>query len=208
MLKLDEDFLKRMNAPQIDLDEEYKKALKNENFKEMVKELNLDEEILKKYTTNLMECANDYSNCKTCPNIMECKNKVKGYAYLPTNIDNHIEFGYKSCKYLNKLNEENKYSDNVTLIGANSYLKNARMKDIYTDDKSRFNCIKWLNNFIKTESKSFWMLFSTIPEKGAATVLPSITRELITVHIICLMSMENTAITVPAATRSTAIMLS
>ena len=79
MLKLDEDFLKRMNAPQIDLDEEYKKALKNENFKEMVKELNLDEEILKKYTTNLMECANDYSNCKTCPNIMECKNKVKRY---------------------------------------------------------------------------------------------------------------------------------
>lgn len=150
MLKLDEDFLKRMNAPQIDLDEEYKKALKNENFKEMVKELNLDEEILKKYTTNLMECANDYSNCKTCPNIMECKNKVRGYAYLPTNIDNHIEFGYKSCKYLNKLNEENKYSDNVTLIGANSYLKNARMKDIYTDDKSRFNCIKWLNNFIKS----------------------------------------------------------
>ena len=53
MLKLDEDFLKRMNAPQIDLDEEYKKALKNENFKEMVKELNLDEEILKKYTTNV-----------------------------------------------------------------------------------------------------------------------------------------------------------
>ena len=107
MLKLDEDFLKRMNAPQIDLDEEYKKALKNENFKEMVKELNLDEEILKKYTTNLMECANDYSNCKTCPNIMECKNKVRGYAYLPTNIDNHIEFGYKSCKYLNKLNGNN-----------------------------------------------------------------------------------------------------
>ena len=150
MLKLDEEFLKRMNAPQIDLDEEYKKALKNENFKEMVKELDLDKEILKKYTTNLIECANDYSNCKSCPNIMECKNKVRGYAYLPTNIDNHIEFGYKSCKYLNKINEENKYSSNVTLIGANSYLKNARMKDIYTDDKNRFNCIKWLNNFIKS----------------------------------------------------------
>ena len=29
MLKLDEDFLKRMNAPQIDLDEEYKNILKS-----------------------------------------------------------------------------------------------------------------------------------------------------------------------------------
>lgn len=149
MLKLDEDFLRRMNAPQIDLDEEYKKALKNADFKEMVSALKLKDDVLKKYTTNLLECTIEYSNCKKCPNIMECKNKVRGYAYLPTNIDDHIEFGYKSCKYLNKINEENKYSSNVTLMTDNSALKYAKMKDIYTEDKSRFKCIKWLNEFIK-----------------------------------------------------------
>lgn len=149
MLKFDEVFLNNLNIKQIDLEEEYKKALKNENFKEMVEQLNLKNELLKKYTTNLLECTEEYSNCKNCQNLMECKNKVKGYAYLPSNIDGHIEFGYKSCKYLNKINEENKYNNNVTLISTNSYLKSARMKNIYTDDKNRFTCIKWINNFIK-----------------------------------------------------------
>lgn len=149
MLKLDDDFLRRLNAPQFDLDEEYRKALKNDDFKKMVDELKLSNNILKQNTTTLNECSIEYSNCLNCKNLMECKNKVKGYSYLPTNIDGHIEFGYKSCKFLNKINEENKYNDNVTLIGANSYLKNARMKEIYTDDKNRFGCIKWINNFIK-----------------------------------------------------------
>lgn len=149
MFKLDEDFLKRMNAPQINLDEEYKRALKDESFKKMVNELKISENILKQNTTTLLSCTNEYTNCMNCKNLMECKNKVKGYAYLPTNIDGHIEFGYKACKYLKQINEDNKYNDNVTMIGANSYLKSARMKDIYTDDKNRFNCIKWINNFIK-----------------------------------------------------------
>lgn len=150
MLKLDDDFLKRINAPIVDLDEEFKKALKDDSFKKMVNELKLSDNILKQNTSNLIECSYEYSNCLKCKNLLECKNKVKGYAYLPCNVDGHIEFGYRSCKFLNDINKENKYNDNVTLIGANSYLKNARMKDIYTDDKNRFECIKWINNFIKS----------------------------------------------------------
>lgn len=150
MLKFDEEFLKKLNAPKYDLDEEYKKALKNENFKKMVNELKISESILKQNTTTLIECTEEYVNCQNCKCLMECKNKVKGYAYLPFNADGHIEFGYKSCKYLNEINKDNKWLDNVTIIGANSYLKNAKMKDIYTDDKSRFTCIKWLSNFIKS----------------------------------------------------------
>ncbi len=154
MLKIDDDFFKKMNAPQIDLDNEYKEALKNNDFKKMVSELKMSDEILKKYTTTLKECSLEYSNCQKCQNLMECKNKVRGYAYLPQNIDNHLEFGYRSCRYLNNQISENKYNDNVTLIGANSYLKSSRMKDIYTTDKNRFTCIKWLNNFIKNYPKA------------------------------------------------------
>lgn len=149
MLKLDEEFLRKMNGPYIDLDDEYKKALKDPDFAKMVKELKISDNVLKNYTTTLIECSYEYSNCLKCKNLMECKNKVKGYAYLPINVDGHIEIGYKACKYLTKIREENKYSANVRLVGANSYLKNARMKDIYTDDKNRFACIKWLNDFIK-----------------------------------------------------------
>lgn len=149
MLKLDDDFFKKLNGPSIDLDEEYNHALKNHDFSKMVNELNLSSDLLKKYTTVLVECSNEYSNCQKCKNLMECKNKVKGYAYLPSNIDGHIEIGYKACAYFKKMREENKYSSNVKLIGANEYLKNAKMKDIYTDDKNRFACIKWLNDFIK-----------------------------------------------------------
>ena len=149
MLKLDDDFFKKLNGPSIDLDEEYNHALKNPDFSKMVNELNLSSDLLKKYTTVLVECSNEYSNCQKCKNLMECKNKVKGYAYLPSNIDGHIEIGYKACAYFKKMREENKYSSNVKLIGANEYLKNAKMKDIYTDDKKRFACIKWLNDFIK-----------------------------------------------------------
>lgn len=149
MLKLDDDFFKKLNGPSIDLDEEYNHALKNPDFSKMVNELTLSSDLLKKYTTVLVECSNEYSNCQKCKKLMECKNKVKGYAYLPSNIDGHIEIGYKACAYFKKMREENKYSSNVKLIGANEYLKNAKMKDIYTDDKNRFTCIKWLNDFIK-----------------------------------------------------------
>ena len=92
MLKIDDDFFKKMNAPQIDLDNEYKEALKNNDFKKMVSELKMSDEILKKYTTTLKECSLEYSNCQKCQNLMECKNKVRGYAYLPQNIDNRKFF--------------------------------------------------------------------------------------------------------------------
>ncbi len=149
MFKFDDEFLKKMNGPSIDLDDEYNNALKDVSFSKMVKELNMSSDVLKKYTSILSECAIEYSNCLNCKNINECKNKVKGYAYLPSKIDDHIEFGYTPCSYLKKIKFDNKYSLNVRLIGGNSYLKNAKMRDIYTDDKNRFVCIKWLNNFIK-----------------------------------------------------------
>ena len=53
----------------IDLDTEYKNALKNSNFKEITKNLKLDESELKKYTSLLEESSLEYEHCKNCKNL-------------------------------------------------------------------------------------------------------------------------------------------
>jgi len=148
MLRLDDDVLSKMSIKKEDLDVSFKEALKNKDFKKMVEELEIPTNDLKNYTSILEECSIEYGHCLGCKSIMECKNKVRGYAYLPCNIDGRLEFGYTACKYLKEVNSLNKFSKNVTLIGASAYLKDAKMKDIYTSDKNRFECIKWLKNFI------------------------------------------------------------
>ena len=53
----------------IDLDTEYKKASKNANFKMITKNLKLKDDELKKYTSILEECSNEYEHCKNCKNL-------------------------------------------------------------------------------------------------------------------------------------------
>jgi hypothetical protein len=65
------------------LEKEFAASLKDEKFKNLVKKIDLPVEILMKYTSLLEESACEYDNCQNCKNIFECKNKSKGYAYLP-----------------------------------------------------------------------------------------------------------------------------
>ena len=65
----------------IDLDTEYEKAKQNSNFKTITKNLNLKDENLKKYTSILEECSNEYEHCKNCKNLLDCLNKVEGFCY-------------------------------------------------------------------------------------------------------------------------------
>ena len=57
-------------------------------------------------------------------------------------------------KKLEKINNENKYLENVYSYNIPKQIKEAKMKEIITDDKNRFEVIKWLNNFIKTYDKN------------------------------------------------------
>lgn len=126
----------------------YKEALKNSDFKELVEKLNLSSEQLQNYTSSLEVSATEYHNCKKCKSILECKNKIEGLAYLPKVKDNELIFKYKKCKYLKKIEEENNYLKNVSVIGSSVYLKDAKMKDIYTNDKNRFKIISAIKDFI------------------------------------------------------------
>jgi len=132
----------------IDLDTEYKEALKNPNFKEIVKSLKLSDDELKKYTSLLEESSNEYEHCKNCKNLLDCKNKVEGYCYLPVNNSGNITFTYKPCKYKEKEVNRNKHLDNIKYFNTPEYVKDATLDSIYKTDKNRFKVINWLMDFL------------------------------------------------------------
>lgn len=110
------------------LEKNYLEAMKDDNFKELVSKLKLEKTILQNYTSLLQTSAIEYHNCKNCKSILECKNKLEGYAYLPSVKENEISFKYRCCKYKKKLQEEIKYLDNINVIGSNVYLKDAKIE--------------------------------------------------------------------------------
>ena len=83
----------------IDLEKNYKEALKDNNFKEFVNKFKLKDEVKEKYTSSLEESYKEYSNCMNCKGLMECKNSIVGCAYLPKVDNGKLLFQYKACKY-------------------------------------------------------------------------------------------------------------
>lgn len=148
MQKLKEHLKPKSNLNDM-LDEAYEEALKNKSFKDFVSKIKLKREELKKYTSLLEESEKEYSNCQNCKGILECKNKLEGFAYLPKVNNGTLEFSYKACKYKKKLDKENKYHENMYLYNVPEEIKNASMKKIYKTDKARYNTIIWLTEFIK-----------------------------------------------------------
>lgn len=133
---------------QKDLLSSFNQALKDEDFKNFVAKINLPLEILAKYTSQLEDSNQDYKHCLECPSLMACKNKITGYAYLPEVKEKKLCFLYKACKYQNKHLKETSYLKNIYTFDIPTSIKEAKMKNIYKKDVSRFETIAWLSNFI------------------------------------------------------------
>lgn len=131
----------------------YEEAKKDSSFNELISKINLSDEELMKHTSLLEDSAKEYSNCKTCKNILSCKNNMNGYCYLPILSDGNLNFSYVACKYKNKIIEDNKYQKNVTSFDVPKAIKEARLKDIYTDDKARTEVITWIVKYAKEYPK-------------------------------------------------------
>ncbi len=131
------------------LEKEYNKALKNEEFKEFVSKINVPKSVLEKYTSLLEESCTSYNHCKNCKNIMECQNKIKGYAYLPKIVNDKLTFYYRACKHQEKIIDINKYKSNITLYQTQANILDANVKSIYSKDAKRLDTIEWLTNFLK-----------------------------------------------------------
>lgn len=135
------------------LEDLYDKALQDEKFYDLVSNLSYPKKKLMKYTSTLEECAIEYSNCKNCKGLLECKNKLSGYAFLPAIREEQLIFEYETCKYRKKLEKDNAYKKNMELFEVPMALKNASMKDIDIKDKNRYPAIKWIQAFIKSYEK-------------------------------------------------------
>ena len=78
---------------------------------------------------------------------------MKGYKLTPSVFENKINFEYEACSYMQKNLEETSFLSNIKLFNEPSELKKSRIKDIYVDDKSRVEVIKYINNYIKAYNK-------------------------------------------------------
>ncbi len=137
-----------INNSKTNLKQEYSKAIKDEDFEKIVSNLKLNDDELMKYTSKLQDCANEYKHCKQCSTIIECKNDVKGYVVTPEVQSKIINFTYLPCQFQKKIIASNKYQQNAYYFDVPKEIKDAKMKDIYTNDKSRLEVIAWLKNFI------------------------------------------------------------
>ena len=132
---------------------ELEKSLKDEEFKEFIDHFHYSKEILSKYTSSLEDSFVEYKNCKNCKGLAACKNKIIGYAYLPRENNNNLEFSYKACRYTEKNKKETSHFKNIESFDIPKEIKEAKMKEIYLDSEERFDVIEWLNKFVKNYSK-------------------------------------------------------
>lgn len=149
MIKAEEIISEKKNKNLTDLEVEYFKENKNPEFKKFTQSINLNDKILMKYTSSLKQCFNEKENCKNCKGIENCKNEVVGCFYEPIIVDGNLNFSHKTCKYKNKILHDIEYIKDGYFFEVSKEVRNAKMKDIYTDDKKRKELIKWIINFIK-----------------------------------------------------------
>lgn len=146
---LEKQNLKINNSLKVD----FNKELNNPYFSLALEKIDLEENKLYKYTSRIKDCANEEQNCQNCKGLCFCKNEMKGYKLIPNVLDNKINFEYEACSYMKKNLKETSFLNNIKLYNEPSELKNARIKDIYVDDKSRVEVIKYINDYIKNYNK-------------------------------------------------------
>lgn len=130
-----------------------KEELKDPIFQQLVDELGMPYEKLCKYTSILKSSAIEWNHCKNCKGLAMCQNKITGFAYLPKVNDEKLLFCYKACRFQKQLEEKTSYQKNVSIFELPKEIKEANMKNIYTDDKNRFEAIKWITTFKKEYPK-------------------------------------------------------
>lgn len=135
-----------------DLDTKLKQSfireLKDEDFKKLVSGLNLSDDELMKYTSKLRKTTEQLKVCKNCNGLLACKNEINGFIYYPEVQNGKLNFSHISCKYKRKFMKDNLYLNNIYSFDIPKDIINAKMKDIYTDDKNRIPAIKWIKDFI------------------------------------------------------------
>ena len=129
------------------LEDNFIRSLKNPNFVKVVNTLNTRDEIKFRYTSQLMEIANNLDICANCKGLGNCPYEIKGLVEYPVVEDNIVRFVCKKCKYKLKEEKDTEYLKNVDFYKMPSELRKASFKKIYKDDANRLETVKALKEF-------------------------------------------------------------
>ena len=142
-----------ISTQKINLEAEFLKAKNNPNFVKIITSLDIDDKELMKYTSKLMQCANELDNHGNKNDKSFSNNEIPGFILTPYVVDGILNFKYVACKEKEEELENAEYIKNGYRFEVSKDIRNAKMKDIYTDDKNRVPLIKWVTNFIKEYKK-------------------------------------------------------
>ena len=142
---------KSINDNNIFLEKEYKEALKDEYFKKIVSSLKLEDKELMKYTSKIMQAATELKNSEKDDRCL--LNEIPGFILTPYVVDGLLNFTYKASTAKKEELDEVEYVKNGYKFEVSKQIRNAKMSEIYTDDKNRIELIKWVTTFIKEYKK-------------------------------------------------------
>ena len=142
------------NYDETALKHSYYDACSNKDFKKYLDTLDINEEVLMKYTSTLEDSFLEYNNCLNCKGLDKCPNNIKGYQYMPTENKGLLIFSYERCLKQHQADEDNAYKENLELFEMPKNIKEANFKDIYKDDKNRVPIIKYFKDFMSSYFKN------------------------------------------------------
>ena len=143
--------IKNMKENKISLEKEYNDALKDIYFKKIVDSLDLENKELMKYTSKLSQAATELKNSEEDDRCLT--NEIPGFIFTPYVVDGKLNFTYKASKTKREELDEVEYVKNGYPFEVSKQIRNAKMSEIYTDDKNRLELIKWVTTFIKEFKK-------------------------------------------------------
>ena len=123
------------------------KALKDQEFVKVVNELDVNDDIKFRYTSSLQEIATINKICMECKGLEGCPYDIPGVKKIAKVENGIIKFMYIDCPYKDKDDKEKLYLNNVTAYKMNKEIREASFKNVYKDDSSRLDVIKYLKKF-------------------------------------------------------------
>lgn len=157
-------------------------CMETQDFASLCYRLNLPKEELCKYTSKLEKTVKELNNCKNCKGLNNCLNEVVGYVDYPTKKEDYLTFNYTPCKYKK---ENDKYKSNVVFYETSSLLKNAKMKEVYYNDKARIELLSYLKLFMEEYPNKKGIYLSGSFGTGKSYILNALLNELSRKNIKC-----------------------
>lgn len=129
------------------LEDNFVKALHDPNFVKVVNTLNIKDEIKYRYTSQLMEIANNISICANCKGLNKCPYDIKGLYKMAIVDGEIIRFVYRKCPFKEKYDIEKSYLSNIYTYKMPKEISEASFRKIYKDDSNRLETIRELKYF-------------------------------------------------------------